>query len=171
MLAGVSVDYYTKRERGNFGSVSKSVLYALAQALQLNEPEREHLSHLAARTGTIKPGRRRAPQQTVRQSVQRVVDGLSDAPACVRNNSREFSSLWVAHDVRYHDTGSKTLHHPEVGDLELTFEVMDLPVGGQSRIVYGAEPGFSTEEALRLLSIGAATNEQQARVEAAELNS
>ncbi len=243
MLAGVSVDYYTKLERGNFGSVSESVLYALARALQLTEPEREHLFHLAAGTATIKPGRRRAPAPTVRPAVQRVVDGLTEAPAFVRNNSRdllaanmmgralysgmyagmapgetpntvryfffnedartffrnwnksaaevvanlrtevgrdphnrvlqelvaelmagseEFASLWAAHDVRYHDTGNKALHHPVVGDLDLTFEVLDLPADtGQSLIVYGAEPGSPTEEALRLLSIWAATNEKQ----------
>ena len=43
MLAGVSVDYYTRLERGNLTGVSDSVLEALARALQLNEAEREHL--------------------------------------------------------------------------------------------------------------------------------
>ncbi|WP_113717679.1 helix-turn-helix transcriptional regulator [Arthrobacter dokdonensis] len=253
LLAGVSVDYYTKLERGNFGSVSESVLYALARALQLDEAEREHLFHLATRTAAIRPGRRRTPARTVRPAVQRVVDGLADAPAFVRNNrrdllaantmgralyselyrhpeadgtvntvrylfldkgardffsdwekaatdvvanlrtevgrdphdaglqdlvgelstkSRDFSRLWAAHDVSYHDTGFKVLHHPVVGDLQLTFEVMDLPADvGQSLVVYGAEPGSTTEEALRLLSIWAATNEQHSRVEEARLNS
>lgn len=253
MLAGVSVDYYTKLERGNFGSVSESVLHSLARALQLNEAEREHLFHLATRTATIRPGRRRTPSPNVRQAVQRVVDGLVDVPAFVRNNrrdllasnamgralyselyadpgadgtvntvlflffnprarsffrdwekaaadvvanlrtevgrdphdhslqdligelstrSREFSTLWAAHDVRYHDTGNKALHHPVVGDLDLSFEVLELPADvGQALIVYGAEPGSATEEALRLLSMWAATNEQQAQGEAAELNS
>src|ERR1039458_10636634 len=47
MLAGVSVDYYTRLERGNAGGVSDSVLDALARALQLDEAERSHLFHLA----------------------------------------------------------------------------------------------------------------------------
>lgn len=49
---------------------------------------------------------------------------------------------------------------------------MDLPANvGQSLIVYGAEPGSVTEEGLRLLSIWAETNEQQAEAEEANLNS
>ena len=47
MLAGVSVDYYTRLERGNLPGVSESVLDALAQALQLDEAERGHLFDLA----------------------------------------------------------------------------------------------------------------------------
>jgi transcriptional regulator with XRE-family HTH domain len=43
LLAGVSVDYYTRLERGNLSGVSESVLDALARALQLDEAEREHL--------------------------------------------------------------------------------------------------------------------------------
>jgi transcriptional regulator with XRE-family HTH domain len=89
MLAGVSVDYYTKLERGNFGSVSEGVLEALARALQLDEAEREHLFHLTTANATLKPGRRRVAPQTVRLSVQRVVDGLTDAPAFVRNSRRD----------------------------------------------------------------------------------
>src|SRR6266516_3863271 len=47
LLAGVSVDYYTRLERGNLGGVSESVLNALARALQLDEAERAHLFDLA----------------------------------------------------------------------------------------------------------------------------
>jgi transcriptional regulator with XRE-family HTH domain len=43
LLAGVSVDYYTRLERGNAAGVSETVLDALARALQLDEPERAHL--------------------------------------------------------------------------------------------------------------------------------
>ena len=89
MLAGVSVVYYTKLERGNFGSVSEGVLDALSRALQLDEAEREHLFHLANDTASVKPGHRRVAPQIVRQSVQRVLDGLSDAPGFVRNNRRD----------------------------------------------------------------------------------
>src|SRR5438552_3103122 len=44
LLAGVSVDYYTRLERGNARGVSDSVLEALARAPQLHEAERTHLS-------------------------------------------------------------------------------------------------------------------------------
>ena len=47
LLAGVSVDYYTRLERGNASGVSESVLEALARALQLDEAERAHLFDLA----------------------------------------------------------------------------------------------------------------------------
>ena len=36
LLAGVSVDYYTRLERGDLSGVSDSVLDALARALQLS---------------------------------------------------------------------------------------------------------------------------------------
>ncbi len=42
LLAGVSVDYYTRLERGNAAGVSDSVLEALARALQLDDAERAH---------------------------------------------------------------------------------------------------------------------------------
>ena len=78
--------------------------------------------------------------------------------------SDEFRGFWAAHDVRYHDTGFKDIHHPIVGDLHLTFEVMDLPADlGQSLIVYGTEPSSASEDALRLLASWAATNTERAQ--------
>jgi len=47
LLAGVSVDYYTRLERGNASGVSETVLEALARALQLDDTERTHLVDLA----------------------------------------------------------------------------------------------------------------------------
>jgi transcriptional regulator with XRE-family HTH domain len=85
LLAGVSIDYYNRMERGNLKGVSKSVLDALARALQLDEAERAHLFDLAstanATSGTL---RRRSVGQQVRPGVQRVLDALS-GPAWVRN--------------------------------------------------------------------------------------
>jgi transcriptional regulator with XRE-family HTH domain len=43
LLAGVSVDYYVRLERGNLSGVSDGVLEALERALQLDEAERSHL--------------------------------------------------------------------------------------------------------------------------------
>src|SRR5215469_14016570 len=43
MLAGVSIDYYTRLEKGNVAGVSDEVLGAVARALQLDEAERAHL--------------------------------------------------------------------------------------------------------------------------------
>ena len=47
VLAGVSVPYYTRLERGDMSGVSDSVLEALARALQLDDAERAHLFDLA----------------------------------------------------------------------------------------------------------------------------
>src|SRR3954453_16465173 len=51
MLAGVSVDYYVRMERGSLGGASESVLDALANALRLDEAERTHLLALAKESG------------------------------------------------------------------------------------------------------------------------
>jgi transcriptional regulator with XRE-family HTH domain len=89
LLAGVSVDYYTRLERGNLSGVSDSVLESLARALRLDEAEREHLHDLArqANSGparTVRAARRRPPEQ-LRPGVQHLLDAMTDAPAYVRN--------------------------------------------------------------------------------------
>jgi transcriptional regulator with XRE-family HTH domain len=84
VLAGVSVPYYTRLERGDMHGVSDSVLDALARALQLDEAERAHLFDLARAASPIAPKRRRAAQQRVRPVVLRVLDSIT-APAIVRN--------------------------------------------------------------------------------------
>ncbi|MET0475755.1 MAG: helix-turn-helix transcriptional regulator [Mycobacterium sp.] len=91
MLAGVSVDYYTRLERGNLGGVSQSVLESLAQALQLDEAERSHLLDLAraANDGMVARGRRRSSPRGVRPGLQRILDAVTDAPADVRNARRD----------------------------------------------------------------------------------
>jgi transcriptional regulator with XRE-family HTH domain len=85
MLAGVSVEYYTRLERGNLNGVSESVLESLASALALDDAERAHLFDLAraASTGTRTVVRRPLPAN-VRPSIQRVLDALT-TPAYARN--------------------------------------------------------------------------------------
>ena len=87
LLAGVSVDYYTRLERGDLKGVSEGVLEALARALQLDEAEYAHLLDLARAAGprATRPERRTARQQHVRPAVQRVLDAMVTAPAYVRN--------------------------------------------------------------------------------------
>jgi transcriptional regulator with XRE-family HTH domain len=87
LLAGVSVAYYTKLERGDTSGVSETVLeaLALARALQLDEAERAHLFDLARAQRTSAPKRRSRARQQVRPGVQRVLDAISAAPAYVRN--------------------------------------------------------------------------------------
>jgi len=87
-LAGVSVEYYSKLERGAIAGVSASVLDAIARALQLDDAERAHLFHLAhAADGTsagMRPRRRPGKRWTPRPSLQWVLDRYT-APAIVRN--------------------------------------------------------------------------------------
>ncbi len=84
MLAGMSVEYYTRLERGNVGGVSDSVLEAVARALRLDEAERAHLFDLARAAGAPARAPRRGPTAKVRPSVHRVLDALA-APTYVRD--------------------------------------------------------------------------------------
>jgi len=85
-LAGLSVDYYTRLEKGNLGGASDGVLHAIAAALQLDDVERAHLFDLAraAHTAPARAPRRRA-QPEVRSSVQRILDSMTGTAAFVRN--------------------------------------------------------------------------------------
>jgi transcriptional regulator with XRE-family HTH domain len=85
LLAGVSVDYYTRLERGNASGVSDTVLEALTRALQLDDAERAHLFDLARATQTSTSRRRRRSQQRIRPSVQHMLDAMAGVPAFVRN--------------------------------------------------------------------------------------
>jgi transcriptional regulator with XRE-family HTH domain len=243
VLAGVSVPYYTRIERGDMTGASDGVLEALARVLQLDEAERAHLFDLArALRPMSSPRRRRAPRQRVRPSIQHVLDGLTGAAAFVHNarldnlaanqlgsalysdmfsraagpgpvnsaryvflepsardfyvdwdraasdvvavlrsaagrdpydrglsdlvgelstQSDEFRTRWAAHNVRFHDTGTKQLHHPVVGDITLTYDRMELAADpGQMLTIWTAEPGSKSAEALSLLGSWAATPQQ-----------
>ena len=237
LLAGVSVDYYTRLERGNLSGVSETVLESLARALQLDEPERAHLFDLARAAHSTSRPRRRSAQPKIRPSVQRLLDAMTGAPAFVRNGrmdilaanrlglalyselyvdprrpvntarfvfldprapgfyldwervandavailrseagrnpydrdlsdlvgelstqSEVFRTHWAAHNVRYHDTGTKRFHHPVVGDLTLTFETMAvIRDSGLTMFAYTAEHGSKSEEGLNLLASWTAT--------------
>ena len=238
LLAGVSVDYYTRLERGNLSGVSESVLEALARALQLDDAERAHLFDLARAAGPpTTRSRRRSGQQNVRPSAQRIIDAMTSEPAFIQNGrldvlaanqlgqalycdmfddpvrpanharfvflspraqrfyanwdraatdtvailrseagrdpydrnlseligelstrSEQFRTRWAAHNVRIHRTGVKDFHHPVVGDLSLTFEMMQLTADTDLAILaYSAEPGSRSEEGLSLLASWAAT--------------
>ena len=241
VLAGVSVPYYTRLERGDMSGVSESVLEALARALQLDDAERAHLFDLARAAGPMAKRRRRSAPKQIRPSVQRLLDAITGAPALAQNGrldilaanqlgralysellrdptrpanharftflnprahdlyadweraandgvallraeagrdpydrdltdligelstrSDEFRTRWAAHNVRLHQTGAKRFHHPVVGDLTLTFEMMELAADpGLNLLTYTAEPGSKSDEALNLLGSWAATVEKE----------
>ena len=84
VLAGISVEYYTRLERGNVGSVSEGVLEGVAHALQLDEAERDHLHRLVQAAATKRPARRNPTRKRVRPTIQRMLD-LMPTPAYLRN--------------------------------------------------------------------------------------
>lgn len=248
LLAGISVEYYTRLERGNARGVSESVLEGIARALQLDEAERAHLIDLIRAANTTRPARRRPTQQRVRPSVQRILDAMTGTPAYVRNGrldilsanqlgyalysevfvdpvrpantarfifldprateffvdwesiahdavailraeagrdpfdralsdligelsmrSEEFRVRWAAHNVKFHRTGVKHLHHPLVGDLTLTYEALELPADpGQRMLVYTSEPDSPSHDALNLLASWTSTPDHMSAVHADE---
>lgn len=88
---------------------------------------------------------------------------LTDLVGELATRSDLFRTLWASHDVRVHRTGSKHLHHPVVGDLDLTFEAMDLTSEpGLQLLAFSAAPGSSSDDGLRLLATWAATAQLEA---------
>jgi transcriptional regulator with XRE-family HTH domain len=85
VLAGVSVPYYTRLERGDMSGVSDSVLNALAGALQLDDAERAHLRDLARAAHPAPSRPRRRAKQRVRPEVQWTLDAITGAAAFVSN--------------------------------------------------------------------------------------
>lgn len=242
MLAGVSVDYYTKLERGNLAGTSESVLDAIARALSLDEAERDHLYNLARAAGPSGKAQRRPLQSgAVRPTLQFMLDAITAAPAFIGNHhmdivaanqlayalysemyrgstrpanhsrfifldprardfypnwelaantnvailrtqsgrnpfdkrladlvgelsvrSEEFRTRWAAHNVRRHYAGTKIFRHPVVGELELSYEAMELAEDpGFTLTVYPAVPGSPSDERLRMLASWAATERIQ----------
>lgn len=107
MLAGVSVDYYVRMERGSLGGASESVLDALATALHLEEAERDHLYSLARESSAGSIRRRKTPTPTVRPVIQQVLDAITDAPAWVRNGR---------HDILAMNELARALYAPVLAD-------------------------------------------------------
>ncbi len=241
LLAGVSLEYYTKLERGNISGASENVLDSIARALQLNEAEREYLFDLARTAPASVTARTRTPGTvTVRSSVQRVLDHMS-VPAIVHNanqdlvasnllgralyapmfdtegvpniarfvfldpraqdyyldwpgarrttaaimrleagrgplngeltaligelstRSPQFRQDWAGHDVHRHTTGVKSFRHPEVGVVEVAFDVFEMPsAAGLQIVTYNAPPGTRTAEKFAVLASWAATTQAAA---------
>ncbi|HKG04164.1 MAG TPA: helix-turn-helix transcriptional regulator [Conexibacter sp.] len=87
VLAGVSVPYYTRLERGDLAGASDSVLDALARALQLDDAERTHLFDLARAAHPMQsPPRRRGAKHRIRPPVQQLLDAMTGAAAHVGNH-------------------------------------------------------------------------------------
>jgi MmyB-like transcription regulator ligand binding domain len=113
LLAGVSIDYYIRMERGDLAGASDSVLDGVANALQLDEAEREHLFALARAAGPASTRRARPNPATVRPVIQQVLHAMTEAPAWVRN---------ARHDILAMNPLARALYSP----------VLDSAVAGAS---------------------------------------
>ncbi|WP_331456816.1 helix-turn-helix domain-containing protein [Arthrobacter sp. ZBG10] len=181
MLAGMSVDYYNRLERGNLTGVSDSILGSLARALYHPNGDEPEQPQNFARFLFLDPA---APGQVVdwepmaqdivailRQEAARDPHNrdLTDLIGELSTQSEDFRSMWAAQNVRLHRSGTKSFHHPVVGDFELTFQAMQLPGDeGLTLIAYSAAPGSTGHDTLNLLATWAATMRRE-RNEVGEL--
>jgi len=84
---------------------------------------------------------------------------LTDLVGELCTRSDDFRVRWAAHDVRLHRTGLKHIHHPVVGDLHLSYEVMELSADpGLALTAFSGEAGSPNDDALKLLASWAATH-------------
>src|SRR5690349_10569664 len=107
LLAGVSIDYYVRMERGNLAGASDAVLDGIANALQLDDAERAHLLDLARAAQPAPPRRRRAKTAGITDGIQQVLDAIGDAPAWVRN---------ARHDMLAANRMARALYAPILAD-------------------------------------------------------
>jgi transcriptional regulator with XRE-family HTH domain len=107
LLAGVSIDYYIRMERGNLAGASEAVLDGVAGALQLDEAERAHLSDLARGAQPVPPRQRRGKASGVTDGIQQILDAITEAPAWVRNSR---------HDMLAANRLARALYAPVLAD-------------------------------------------------------
>ncbi len=85
---------------------------------------------------------------------------LSELVEELTSKSERFRELWNDHEVLFHRTGVGHFHHPEAGDLTLVYEDLDIAADpGQTILVFTAEPGSESEQALQRLAEWAATHD------------
>jgi transcriptional regulator with XRE-family HTH domain len=92
---------------------------------------------------------------------------LTDLVGELSTRSEEFRQHWAKHDVRFHISGVKRFHHPQVGDIELNYERLEVVFdSGLTIFAYTADPGTRSADALRLLGTLAATTAAEERAPA-----
>lgn len=79
--------------------------------------------------------------------------GLTDLVGELSTQSELFRRLWSSHDVREHRTGTKSIHHPIAGSLDLHYEAMDVASEpGLTMLVFSAAVGSASWQGLQLLA-------------------
>ncbi|BCJ48344.1 transcriptional regulator [Actinoplanes ianthinogenes] len=93
--------------------------------------------------------------QRLRATVARYPDDpeLAELVRDLLAGSARFRELWESHDVSAEPTLVKTFRHPQVGPITVNCDVLDITDRDQRVIIYTAEPGSPSEQALRLLSV------------------
>jgi transcriptional regulator with XRE-family HTH domain len=91
LLAGVSVDYYTRLEQGRARNVSGQVLSAVADALRLDQIERQHLVDLVKPSAAPGPSGFRPPR--ARAAIRMMLDALDPVPAVVHGPRLEVVAI------------------------------------------------------------------------------
>ncbi|WP_214412718.1 helix-turn-helix transcriptional regulator [Sphaerisporangium fuscum] len=87
MLAGLSIEYYTRLEQGKQSNPSRPVLEAIATVLRLDDDERRHLFELAG--APVEQGPSLEPSRTVRAEVRRLLDIVRPHPAYVLSRASD----------------------------------------------------------------------------------
>ena len=85
LLAGVSVEYYTRLERGRASGVSDSVLDSIGSVLQLDDVEQSHLRRLIRGASADAAVQGRPAPQELRPSLHYLLDAIEGAPAFIRD--------------------------------------------------------------------------------------
>ncbi|WP_326762498.1 helix-turn-helix transcriptional regulator [Streptomyces phaeochromogenes] len=88
-LAGISIDYHQRLERGKETRPSPAVLDALARALRLDDAEHQHLRELAARAARYAPEPPPPSSRTVRPHLKLVLETMRPSPAYVISRSMD----------------------------------------------------------------------------------
>jgi transcriptional regulator with XRE-family HTH domain len=107
MLAGMSIDYYNRLERGNLAGVSDSILESLARALKLDDAERTYLFDLARASNQKRPRQRRRGPQKLSPSIQHLLDGMTGIPAFVQNGRLDVLGMNHLARALYHPDGNE----------------------------------------------------------------
>jgi transcriptional regulator with XRE-family HTH domain len=149
-LAGVSIDYYTRLERGRETRPSLAVVEALGRALKMDEDELSHLHELvvrAARHAQVPPS---APSRVVSPQLQLLLENLRPSPAYVASRTL---------DLLAHNPGALNLYagmadwpakqrniarflflHPAARDLYPTWDTQVRGCVARLRALAGTDP-------------------------------